>query len=368
GVTAVLLLVVGTFCVLVDRRSNHPMFALVKQVAPLQPLAAFSAFASIRLVVAFAERIAQKAADLAPAPQLPPVCEWCGYDLSHADPAGVCTECGRPIAQSLGVDARRTGCSWENNGAFGDWLASSWHVLTAPGAFYASLKMRGPLEPASSYAQRHLRLIGVGAVTWIVFMWISFRPAFGIAKRQPEDTAVVLLVLLVIAALVGGTSFVRVQPVRLRQRGFLLLPLLAACAFWLTGGSLRTDLEEVIGVSIMLFVVAPLVCWAGYRVGGAFMAGIAVWNRSLPDVRLAEKVILYEAAFLWIFCIAWGLLVSSFMVFGPWMRRLPATAWIGRPLGMPAEPSAILYATAALSAVWAYRYLIAFRAVRWSNF
>ncbi len=37
-----------------------------------------------------------------------PLCEWCGYNLSHLDIAGRCPECGRPIAPSVADGTRRS--------------------------------------------------------------------------------------------------------------------------------------------------------------------------------------------------------------------------------------------------------------------
>jgi hypothetical protein len=56
------------------------------------------------------------------APSRPPLCEFCGYNLTGADLAGRCSECGMHVADSLGPNAR-PGVIWESRRQVGNWQA-----------------------------------------------------------------------------------------------------------------------------------------------------------------------------------------------------------------------------------------------------
>lgn len=52
----------------------------------------------------------------------PPLCEACGYNLTHAPMEGRCSECGVPVAASLGPDAR-PGTGWDRRDRIGRFRA-----------------------------------------------------------------------------------------------------------------------------------------------------------------------------------------------------------------------------------------------------
>ena len=71
----------------------------------------------------------------------------------------------------------------------------------------------------------------------------------------------------------------------------------------------------------------------------------------------------YETAFLWVFCLYNGLLLTCFAVFENWISD-----HVLNQFGLPAEAFAILFGNAAIIAAWVWRYGIAFRHIRWSNY
>jgi len=52
----------------------------------------------------------------------PPLCETCGYNLTAAPMDGRCSECGQPVAMSLGPDVR-PGVAWQRRHEIGQWRA-----------------------------------------------------------------------------------------------------------------------------------------------------------------------------------------------------------------------------------------------------
>lgn len=240
-----------------------------------------------------------------PGPTLPPRCEGCGYDLTHQPADGRCPECARPCDDSLSP-SRRSGSDWEATGAgFGAWLATAKRVVFSPDSFYRRLRLRTPFDAALRFATWTYATLGVGAAIWITCM----------------------------TALVEG------------------LPLRDAQFF----------------ASVALTIV-PLVCWFGHRLGGAAVCATWIVWRSLPDTEWAARIIAYESVFLWVFCACWGLLVSSFMIWGPWLANSVARQFFNSVFGANGEEVAIFGVTALCAALWLRRYVIAMRAVRWSNF
>lgn len=64
-----------------------------------QSLAVFLAAVVIWSIVSYLRALTAPRAT-AP-PDHHPMCEWCGYNLSHSDPAGRCSECGKEVRESL---------------------------------------------------------------------------------------------------------------------------------------------------------------------------------------------------------------------------------------------------------------------------
>ena len=63
------------------------------------------------------------------------------------------------------------------------------------------------------------------------------------------------------------------------------------------------------------------------------------------------------------------LLLTSFMIYGDWISdHVISAIMIGNQFGSPAAPFAIMFGNAAIIAAWMWRYGIAFRHIRWSNY
>ena len=114
---------------------------------------------------------------------------------------------------------------------------------------------------------------------------------------------------------------------------------------------------------------SALAGWCVHRLVGAAMTSWAVVRGAVPDVTWAARVMAYETAFLWVFCVYNGLLLTSFFIYGDWISDHVFTPIVvGNQFGSPAEPLAVLFGNATIIAVWMRRYVVAFRCVRWSNY
>lgn len=240
--------------------------------------------------------------------QPPPVCEGCGYDLTHQPADGRCPECGFEIAASLTARCPRTGVCWANDRGVRAWAAATRQTLFTPGRFYKRLRLRGGAAREHAFSRWTYRAIALGALAWIGALVACARIQYGLPP----------------------------------MRGVIL-------------------------VGSVLSLAAAVGCWVGHR---TIAAGVFTWSAlryPLPDGRWAAKVITYESAFLWVFCTYWGLLATSFLAFDRWISRslAPDAQWF---LIAPAEFWVVLLGTCGLGAVWLWRYRIAYRAIRWSNF
>lgn len=234
----------------------------------------------------------------------PPRCESCGYDLTDLPMEARCPECGIDVAKSL-VDTLRRGCAWQLSTDPASWLQSVLQIAVRPAQFYSRLRLRENVESARQFARATYPLIGGGAAVWVFLMIAIFDSHPG---------------------------------------------------------------EEILFVPFAAVLVFALLSWIAHRFIGAMAASWWIVHGVLPDSRWGETVIRYESAFLWAFCLFDGILVTSFFVFDTWITDLQRTLGMSWILGVPGEILAILVLNASLCCLWLYRYHIAAKTVRWSNF
>lgn len=237
---------------------------------------------------------------------IPPMCEGCGYDLTHRPADGLCPECAMSVETSLTCGRLRPGADWENDtDAVIGWSRTSHAALLHPARFYAALQVRTNPEAAARFARCHYVALGSAAGVWMAGLMIASN------------------------AMQGAGCF---------------LPC-------------------------MMMFLAPLCGWLVQRIVGAIAASWWVTRGTLPDVRWATKIIGYETAYLWTYGLYNAAFLSAMVLtngkfFRAWTNPILERAL----LGMPLEMAAVVYPNALLSLLWLWRYRIAARAVRWSNF
>lgn len=234
----------------------------------------------------------------------PPRCESCGYDLTDLPMEARCPECGMIVAKSL-VDTPRRGCAWQLVRSPGAWLQTVSHVAIRPADFYNRLRLRDDVDATRRFARAGYPLIGMCAAVWFFLMFVLY-------ERHDTDA-------------------------------MLYIPL----------------------VALLLF---PILSWMVHRFIGAMAASWWIVHGILPDSRWGETVIRYESAFLWAFCAFDGILLTSYWAWGKWISRLARDFGMNWISGISAEILAILVLNGSLCCLWLYRYHIAAKAVRWSNF
>ncbi|HUU82740.1 MAG TPA: hypothetical protein VM243_04470 [Phycisphaerae bacterium] len=91
---------------------------------------------------------------LAPSgPTRPPLCEACGYNLSHHEPSARCPECGRPVAMSVGPHVR-TPVQWlplPHRPRRTGFLSAAIQPWTSPQRFFMTVPANGGLGWAGSF-------------------------------------------------------------------------------------------------------------------------------------------------------------------------------------------------------------------------
>ncbi|MCH7719770.1 MAG: hypothetical protein IH988_02100 [Planctomycetes bacterium] len=242
-------------------------------------------------------------------PNLPPTCEGCGYDLTHQPDDQRCPECGRSTRDSLDPNARRSDSTWERAGGIQGWIREFLGVLFRPAQFYSAMRVRTGDEAAVRFGRWNHVLLGVGGGCWVLFIIVTLLPE-----------------------LLGPSA------------------------------------DEFFLIVTVAGLVTILVCWVGHRLGAALVVSVWMVRRSLPDFRWACKVIEYESAFLWAFCVFWGVLLATVALEERWGTNVLGKMVAVGPMPLPIGVVIFVGGTVALSVGWFWRYQIALRAIRWNNF
>ena len=273
---------------------------------------------SLCLLAIWLHRAVRGLAEDAATPPLPPHCEGCGYDLTHRPEEGRCSECGLPLDASLDEQRSRPGSAWSRRQTKRNWWRELRDVLLRPTSFYRRLKLRTTHAAEIRFAARNYVMI-VG----LAWLWIC---AIGTWEL-------------------------------LREEFFSPFDDILELAF-----------DAIVVLSTVLCGVFG--CWLAHRTLAALIVSWWLARRELPDFRWAAKVIAYESAYLWVFCLFWVAIFTSFIYGEMWVSAL-----LGDPngvffffIGMPAEAVLVLCGTFALAMLWLVRYHLAYRAIRWSNF
>ncbi len=246
------------------------------------------------------------------ATDLPPRCEGCGYDLTHVSAEGRCTECGRPVCDSLVPGRTRWGSDWAARRTAVAWVSTACEVLFRPTAFYGSLQVRRPLVDDRGFARVNYALLAVLAGAWVGCMFAGVR-------------------------LMDW----------LQGRGWFFPPLL--------------EILLVLGGAVLFGTIG---CWLGQRIIAAIVFSVWLAFRSLADYGWAAKVVVYESAFVWAFATFWGLLITSIIFLDSWISRL----FGGPRFTDDYEALAVVGGSIVLGGLWLIRYAKALWAIRWANY
>ncbi len=265
--------------------------------------------ASVVLVAVWISRAALAARPAWSIERRAPICEGCGYDLSHQPMEARCPECGRRVADSVLAGATRRNVRWELRPRASQIASTAAFVLLRPGEFYSRLHVHTAPQAADAFCRAMYVLLAI-----VAFLW------FGAMEMA--------------TALLSGP------------------------------GTLAARLESFLSIAPVFAMIAAVVCWFGHCVGASIMATLWAMRREVADFRPIQKIAAYESAYLWVFCGTWAALVTLFILTG----RLLTQATIRLPLGVRPGVAIFLLTTIALAAVWAWRYRVARCAVRWSNF
>lgn len=259
---------------------------------------------SIMAMLATISRAVRGASDVNYAPDPPPQCEGCGYDLTHRPASGVCPECGMPVDRSLVQGMGRRPAEFDRDPSLVEGISTSVDALFSPALFYRRLAMRLEPQRDANFRFRHHLAMFCCAIIWIVILIsTSMHGSWGW-----DETA----------GMVAGSLAATIA-------GWLLLHALGA-------------------VACLIWVV----------------------RRTLPDLRRGVRVINFEVVFLWVFCLFNGMMITSFIWFDDWIGDLLGT--FNRPTGMPHAFLVMLMANLALIIHWFVRLLRNGRAVQWANF
>lgn len=213
-------------------------------------------FSLLLLLVGWTSRAVEDAIPRADAPAhaVEPVCDGCGYDLTHVPESGVCSECGLATHESLNFGERRKTCMWDVNPTRGQLIRTAVAIIARPAQFYSRLAIRPEQDGARLFGRTHLATMGVGAGVWITALLLS------------QDSAEVLIPMLPFAAAMTPLL------------GWLLLRGVTwiSMVLW----SLQADAGAMRALRrVMCFETAFLWVFCGYN--GLMMTGMVTMNSAV---------------------------------------------------------------------------------------
>ncbi len=278
------------------------------------PILSFALFVWLGLRrVAFFVRAARP---LAPRTSEPPLCEACGYDLTHMPADNYCPECGQAQPDAEHPERRRPDIAWERAPTWGNFPHTLLHILLRPvKAHYGRLHLNSSLRAARRFAGRNYFVLGLAAG------------------------------LFVPAAVLTDSYF--------QYRRFTFFS-------WV----------DVAGGAMVTSALLPLVCWSIYR-GVAFMAFvITCWRRAVSAPHRTAKALHYETAYLWLPALWLVLMFASTLIFRTWFTDFLTSAGLIRPAPFfRGIPEIILFfaGLVLLVVVWVFRFRRIIQAIRYAN-
>ncbi|GEM_PF-1721526 len=310
GLLVLLVALLGAVGAVVQNNQDRQMGAASVAMLPevFSFVVALGYFAAVLGLIFWVECACVGARDSGPTGSPSPRCERCGYDLTHVPASGRCPECGTDVQAMLVPGMRRPGCSWEESPGALTWRDASLALLFRPSSFYARLQVWTSDTMARRFAAWHYIVLFVGATLW------------------------------------GN---------------------LVAWRMW---GAMSTLWSAVVVYALVIPLSCLLAGWGIQRLLAAVVGSVWLVGGTMPDFRPIWKVLSYETAYLWVFVVYDGLLMTSLFLFGDWMSALVVsitgtTTFRGVP-----ESLAVLLGNGVLCALWLWRYRLACDAVRWANF
>ena len=114
-------------------------------------------------------------------PRLDPMCEYCGYNLSHTPVESRCPECGQPAVQSIGHPRPPT--SWEQRRGVrrvGAYVTNLFAAVFRPTRFFRAMPGWSGTATARTIAMLHIALASIASAPFIAALqYIEFNRTIG---------------------------------------------------------------------------------------------------------------------------------------------------------------------------------------------